>query len=153
MPATTQHTRAPGSGRPSLFTGMLRELIRVEGSPVILARRLGSSVRTMQRWQQRIEAAEDGGTWLPSNAVRLLLKQICEEHGVAFDARFAPDEAAVDAGKVGGRIRRSRERAGLTQAELAKKLRTTQSRLSDIERGVVVAPDTFVAAALKACGV
>lgn len=37
--------------------------------------------------------------------------------------------------RIGVNIRRLRERTGLSQSELARKLETTQSRLSDLELG------------------
>lgn len=48
-------------------------------------------------------------------------------------------------GKVGGNIRRYREKSGLTQTQLAKKLKTTNSRISNWEQGLNNPPADMIA--------
>jgi DNA-binding XRE family transcriptional regulator len=50
-----------------------------------------------------------------------------------------------------GDLRAAREEAGLTQAELAKKLGKSQTMVSQAEAGYVSVGERYVAAVLKAC--
>jgi ribosome-binding protein aMBF1 (putative translation factor) len=52
---------------------------------------------------------------------------------------------------LGAKLRKAREGAGLTQAQLAKKLRKTQPLVSGAESGSVRVGERYVAAVLKAC--
>jgi ribosome-binding protein aMBF1 (putative translation factor) len=52
---------------------------------------------------------------------------------------------------LGESLRAAREHAGLTQAELAKKLGKTQPMVSGAENGAVHVGERYVAAVLKAC--
>jgi DNA-binding XRE family transcriptional regulator len=56
------------------------------------------------------------------------------------------------ANAIGDSLRAAREHAGLTQAELAKKLRKTQPMVSGAETGAVHVGERYVLAVLKACG-
>lgn len=53
---------------------------------------------------------------------------------------------------IGVDLRTAREAAGLTQADLAKKLRKSQTMVSQAEAGNVSVGERYVAAVLKACG-
>jgi hypothetical protein len=53
---------------------------------------------------------------------------------------------------IGEDLRVARETAGLTQAELAKKLGKTQPMVSGAESGTIRVGERYVAAVLKACG-
>ncbi len=63
------------------------------------------------------------------------------ENAVAFGMR-----------SLGRSLRLAREKAGLTQAELAKKLRRSQSMVSSAETGTVRVGERYAAAVLRACG-
>ena len=69
--------------------------------------------------------------------------------GVPADA---VDAVAFGAQSLGRSLRLARETAGLTQAELAKKLRRSQSMVSSAETGTVRVGQRYVAAVLRACG-
>jgi hypothetical protein len=49
-------------------------------------------------------------------------------------------------------LRAARDAAELTQAELAKKMRKSQTMVSQAESGLVSVGERYVAAVLKACG-
>lgn len=68
--------------------------------------------------------------------------------GIPVDA---VDAAAFGMQSLGGSLRLAREAAGLTQAELAKKLRRSQSMVSSAETGTVRVGQRYVAAVLRAC--
>ncbi len=53
---------------------------------------------------------------------------------------------------IGEDLRAAREHAGLTQAQLAKKLGKTQPMVSGAETGSVRVGERYIAAVLKACG-
>ena len=53
---------------------------------------------------------------------------------------------------IGRDLRKAREAAGLTQAELAKKLRKSQAMVSGAENGTVKTGWPYAKAVLKACG-
>lgn len=62
------------------------------------------------------------------------------------DARaFVRQSIAVD-------LRAAREQAGLTQAELAKKMRKSQTMVSQAESGTARISERYVRAVLNACG-
>ena len=69
--------------------------------------------------------------------------------GVPADAENA---VAFGMQSLGRSLRLAREAAGLTQAELAKKLRRSQSMVSSAETGTVLVGQRYVAAVLRACG-
>lgn len=76
---------------------------------------------------------------------------------IEYDRLRGVPAAAIDAvpfgmQSVGRSLRLAREAAGLTQAELAKKLRRSQSMVSSAETGTVRVGQRYVAAVLKACG-
>lgn len=67
------------------------------------------------------------------------------------------DGGAVDAvpymiQSIARALRAARQSAGLTQAELAKKLRKSQAMVSAAETGRVQVGERFVKAVLRACG-
>lgn len=53
---------------------------------------------------------------------------------------------------IGRTLREAREHAGLTQAELAKKLGKSQPMVSGAEGGSINVSERYVAVVLKACG-
>ena len=53
---------------------------------------------------------------------------------------------------IGSMLRDAREHAGLTQAELAKKLKKSQPMISGAEGGTISVSERYVASVLKACG-
>jgi DNA-binding XRE family transcriptional regulator len=63
----------------------------------------------------------------------------------------AVDAVAFGMESLGGSLRLAREEAGLTQAELAKRLRRSQSMVSSAETGTVRIGQRYVAAVLRAC--
>mgnify|MGYP003513477217 FL=1 len=69
--------------------------------------------------------------------------------GVPADA---VDAVAFGMQSLGRSLRLAREAAGLTQAELAKKLRRSQSMVSSAETGTVRVGQRYAAAVLRACG-
>ena len=64
----------------------------------------------------------------------------------------AVDAVAFGTESLGRSLRVARETAGLTQAELAKKLRRSQSMVSSAETGTVRVGERYAAAVLRACG-
>jgi ribosome-binding protein aMBF1 (putative translation factor) len=67
------------------------------------------------------------------------------------------DEGAVDAltytlGALGRNLKAAREHAGLTQAELAKKLRKAQTTVSQSEAGKIRVSADYVERVLRVCG-
>lgn len=61
------------------------------------------------------------------------------------------DAVAFGMQSLGRSLRLARETAGLTQAELAKKLRRSQSMVSSAETGTVRVGERYAAAVLRAC--
>ena len=55
-------------------------------------------------------------------------------------------------GALGRNLRAARERAGFTQAELAKKLRKAQTTVSQSEAGKIRVSEAYVKRVLKVCG-
>jgi ribosome-binding protein aMBF1 (putative translation factor) len=75
----------------------------------------------------------------------------------AFLGRAALPPGTVDAAgyireAIGRDLRKAREHAGLTQAELAKKLKRSQPLVASAESGRVRVGEKYTAAVLKACG-
>lgn len=67
------------------------------------------------------------------------------------------DEETVDALEftrkaIGDNLRAAREHAGLTQAQLAKKLKKAQATVSGSEAGKIRVSEAYVAKVLKVCG-
>ena len=67
------------------------------------------------------------------------------------------DEETVDAleltlTSLGDNLRAARERAGLTQAEMAKKMKKAQTTVSQSEAGKIRVGAAYVAKLLKVCG-
>jgi hypothetical protein len=70
--------------------------------------------------------------------------------------RFAPPDGSVEAGpflrgEIAADMRAARESAGLSQPELAAKLRKSQSMVAGVEAGRIAAGARYVAAVLRAC--
>ena len=63
------------------------------------------------------------------------------------------DAVAFAREAIGRDLRAARERAGLTQAELAKRLRRSQAMVSAAENGAMRVGERYVKAVLRACGV
>jgi ribosome-binding protein aMBF1 (putative translation factor) len=68
-----------------------------------------------------------------------------------------PTSRVVDAhafvrGSIATDVRAAREHAGLTQAELAKKMDKSQTMVSQAESGTARISERYVRAVLKACG-
>ena len=66
-------------------------------------------------------------------------------------------EGSVDAiafarTSMGASLRAAREQVGLTQADLAKAMRKSQSMVSGAESGTISVSERYVRAVLKACG-
>lgn len=55
-------------------------------------------------------------------------------------------------GALGRNLKAAREHAGLTQAELAKKLKKAQATVSGSENGKIQVSEKYVAKLLKVCG-
>jgi DNA-binding XRE family transcriptional regulator len=53
---------------------------------------------------------------------------------------------------IGADLRKARKSAGLTQTELAKKLKMSQPMVSSVEAGRTAPPKGYAEAVLKACG-
>lgn len=53
---------------------------------------------------------------------------------------------------IGATLKDARQHAGLTQAELAAKLKKSQPMISGAESGTISVSERYVAAVLKACG-
>jgi ribosome-binding protein aMBF1 (putative translation factor) len=53
---------------------------------------------------------------------------------------------------IGASIRKARETAGLTQLELARKMKRSQSFVSEAESGASRVGERYIKAVLKACG-
>lgn len=64
----------------------------------------------------------------------------------------ASDAVSFGMQALGRSLRLAREKAGLTQAELARKLRRSQSMVSSAETGTVRVGERYAAAVLRACG-
>ena len=74
-----------------------------------------------------------------------------------FDRLMGRREGRVEAGPfmakvIGDDLRAMREAAGLTQVELAKKLKKSQAFVSGAEKGTSRVGDRYVLAVLTACG-
>jgi ribosome-binding protein aMBF1 (putative translation factor) len=67
-------------------------------------------------------------------------------------APMLEDARKVVRGNLGASLLEARKKAGLSQAALAKKLRVTQSMVSQAESGHVRIGERYVAKVLKACG-
>jgi ribosome-binding protein aMBF1 (putative translation factor) len=63
----------------------------------------------------------------------------------------AVDAVAYGQRSIGKTLRAAREKAGLTQAELAEKLRKSQPMVSGAESGKISVSERYVTAVLKAC--
>jgi ribosome-binding protein aMBF1 (putative translation factor) len=63
----------------------------------------------------------------------------------------APDGADWARAELGRTLRRAREEAGLSQAQLATKLRKSQTLVSRAESGELSVSDRYVASVIKAC--
>lgn len=63
-----------------------------------------------------------------------------------------PDGADWARAELGRTMRRARETAGLSQVQLAKKMRKSQTLISRAEAGELAITERFAAAVLKACG-
>lgn len=73
-----------------------------------------------------------------------------------LQALAGAEEGAVDAASyardsIGKTLRAAREKAGLTQAELAQKLKKSQPMVSGAESGKISVSERYVASVLKAC--
>lgn len=53
---------------------------------------------------------------------------------------------------IGDALKKAREHAGLTQEQLAKKIKKSQAMVSSAESGRTRAGERYIAAVLKACG-
>jgi len=74
-----------------------------------------------------------------------------------FDRLRGVPDGSVDAvafarESIGRDLRAARERAGFTQAELAKRLRRSQAMVSAAENGGMRVGERYVKAVLRACG-
>ncbi len=70
----------------------------------------------------------------------------------ALKGEAEPDAADWAQAEVGRSLRAARKAAGLSQEELAHKMRKSQTLVSRIEAGEVAAGERYVAAVLRACG-
>jgi DNA-binding transcriptional regulator YiaG len=68
------------------------------------------------------------------------LEEFVADSGPEAQAVFFEQSAALEAGSL---IREMRDRAELTQRELARRVGTSQSHLSDIERGIGLQGPTY----------
>jgi len=90
---------------------------------------------------------------------RLTLRIEDEEYIVVPRAEYArltkqsdvPDDVRARRVALGRKLRAARGKAGLTQADLARRLRKTQATVSRIERGMIAISAAFAAKVLKAC--
>ena len=64
----------------------------------------------------------------------------------------AVDALAFTLGALGRNLRAAREHAGLTQAELAKKVKKAQTTVSQSEAGKLRVSEAYVKRVLRACG-
>ncbi len=62
------------------------------------------------------------------------------------------DAVAFARSSIGETLKQARKHAGLTQAELAAKLKKSQPMISGAEGGTISVSERYVAAVLKACG-
>jgi DNA-binding XRE family transcriptional regulator len=70
---------------------------------------------------------------------------------VGGDAEFSEAETFTR-GALGRSLRAAREHAGITQADLAKKVRKAQGTVSAAENGTIRVGESYVKSVLKACG-
>src|SRR4051794_32609018 len=106
----------------------LREYRKVSQSE--LAREAGVSLRTVRR----AEHGDEPSGWVKARLARALATQP-EKIWTSFDhAELDPNAPA------GERIRRSRERAGMSSAELARDAEISEETMRRIERGDVARP-------------
>jgi DNA-binding XRE family transcriptional regulator len=66
--------------------------------------------------------------------------------------RLTADAFAHAGATIGATLKRAREAAGLTQAQLAQRLGKTRTQVSGAESGWIRVSDRYVAAVTKACG-
>jgi len=71
--------------------------------------------------------------------------------GQAMPGALSPARQSVQE-SIGRDLRKARDHAGLTQAELAKKLKKSQAMVSGAENGTVKTGWPYAKAVLKACG-
>jgi hypothetical protein len=74
-----------------------------------------------------------------------------------YDCLWGIPEGSVEAvpyamKSIGASLRKARENAGLTRAELARRMNRSQSFVSEAEGGVSRVGERYVQAVLKACG-
>ena len=69
-----------------------------------------------------------------------------------FDLENLVDAEEFMSRTIGEDLRAAREAAGLTQADLAKKMKKSQALVSAAERGTTRVGKRYVEAVLKACG-
>lgn len=72
--------------------------------------------------------------------------------GVAGVPSGSVDAVEFARASIGRTLKAAREHAGLTQAELAKRLKKSQPMVSGAEGGSISVSDRYVLAVLKACG-
>lgn len=63
-----------------------------------------------------------------------------------------PDGADWARAELGRSLRRARLKAGLSQADLARKVRRSESMIAGAEAGTLVVSERYVASVLRACG-
>jgi addiction module HigA family antidote len=74
------------------------------------------------------------------------------EHGKEIERDVLPDAVGFARKAIGNDLREARKRAGLTHAELARKLRKSRAMVAAAESGQTSVGESYVRAVLKACG-
>lgn len=72
--------------------------------------------------------------------------------GIAGIPAGSVDAVEYTRASIGRTLKDAREHAGLTQADLAKKLKKSQPMVSGAESGTISVSERYVKAVLKACG-
>jgi ribosome-binding protein aMBF1 (putative translation factor) len=92
---------------------------------------------------------------VPKDELQKLLREVAEPNPrdkEMIDFAKLIDPAEVLPGIIGNELRAARETAGLTQAQLAKKLNRSQGFVCGAERGSTKVSVRYVEKVLKVCG-
>jgi len=109
---------------------------------------MGSAVRRGPESEGHAQAIKLGKT----EYIIIPKAEYLKLQGMAGIAEGSVDAVAYARASIGATLKAAREHAGLTQAELAKKLKKSQPMISGAESGSISAGERYVAAVLKACG-
>jgi ribosome-binding protein aMBF1 (putative translation factor) len=89
---------------------------------------------------------------LTINGAKYVAVPEAEYDRLRASGKTAPDGVDWARAELGRTLRRAREEVGLSQAQLASKLRKSQTLISRAESGEISVSERYVTSVLKACG-